>query len=92
MNRTALTMPNAQHGVPAAASPGVGQARSRLEKANLDFDSVVLKSFVEAMLPKHATSVYGRGTAGDIWRSYLAEHIANELGHSGKIKILGAGR
>ena len=53
---------------------------------------MVLKTFVEAMLPRNASSVYGRGTAGEIWKSYLAEHIARELGQSGQIRILGAGR
>ena len=65
-----------------------GKLHSPVEQVNAEFDGVVLKTFVEAMLPKNATSVYGRGTAGEIWKSYLAERIANELGRSGQINIL----
>jgi hypothetical protein len=51
------------------------------------FEAFLLQTFVEAMLPKDATNVYGSGTAGDIWRSMFAEHIANELSESAKLGI-----
>ena len=51
------------------------------------FEAFLLQTFVEAMLPKDASNVYGSGTAGDIWRSMFAEHIANELAASTKLGI-----
>jgi Rod binding domain-containing protein len=39
------------------------------------------------MLPKNATNVYGKGTAGEVWRSMLAERIGEELAKSGEIGI-----
>jgi hypothetical protein len=39
------------------------------------------------MLPKNATNVYGKGTAGEVWRSMLAERIGEELAKSGQIGV-----
>jgi len=65
-----------------------GSNRAAVEKADSDFKGMVLKTFVEAMLPKNAPDVYGKGTAGEIWKSYLAEHIAGELAKSGRLDLL----
>jgi peptidoglycan hydrolase FlgJ len=43
------------------------------------FEAFMLQTFVEAMLPKDAPNVFGSGPAGNIWRSMLAEHLANEI-------------
>jgi len=60
--------------------------RSRLD-ASGQFEAFVLQSFVQSMLPKNATNVYGRGTAGEVWRSMLAEKIGEELARSGQVGI-----
>jgi hypothetical protein len=39
------------------------------------------------MLPKNATNVYGKGTAGEVWRSMLAERIGEELAKSGQVGV-----
>ena len=51
------------------------------------FEGFVLRTFVESMLPKNATAVFGEGTAGDIWRSMMAEKIGEEIAASGGIGI-----
>ena len=38
-------------------------------------------------MPKNANSVFGTGTAGDVWKSMLSEHIANKIAASGTIGI-----
>ena len=38
-------------------------------------------------LPKDAQNVYGTGTAGEVWRSMLAEQIAAQMAHSTKFGI-----
>lgn len=43
------------------------------------FEAFILQMFVESMLPKDATDVFGKGTAGTVWRSMLAEQIGNEM-------------
>jgi hypothetical protein len=53
------------------------------------FEAFVLQMFVESMLPKDANNVFGKGTAGEIWRSMLAEQISNEMARGGGIGIAG---
>lgn len=53
----------------------------------VEFEAFVLQSFIEAMLPKNAESVFGSGTAGGIWKSMLAEKLGAELARSGGIGI-----
>lgn len=59
------------------------QAVSPLEK----FEAFVLRSFVESMLPDADSSYFGTGTAGEVWRSMLAEQIGNEIAAGGGIGI-----
>jgi Rod binding domain-containing protein len=51
------------------------------------FESYVLQSFLQSMLPRNATNVYGRGSAGEFWRSMLAEKMGDELARSGQVGI-----
>lgn len=51
------------------------------------FEAFVLQMFVETMLPKDAEDVYGKGTAGNIWRSMLAEQIGNEMAKGNGVGI-----
>ena len=51
------------------------------------FEAFVLQSFVQSMLPKHADRVFGRGTAGEVWKSMLAEMLGNELAQGGRVGI-----
>jgi hypothetical protein len=75
------------------ASPGAAQAApgspdvalpTRVIKAPSSgdtyrkFEAFVLQTFVETMLPKNA-DLFGKGTAGDVWRSMLAEQLGNQL-------------
>lgn len=54
-------------------------ASDREMKAYKKFEAYLMQTFVESMLPKNTSEIYGSGTAGEIWRSMLAEHIANEM-------------
>lgn len=51
------------------------------------FEAFILQMFVESMLPKDASDVFGKGTAGTIWRSMLAEQIGNEMAKGNGIGI-----
>ncbi len=56
-------------------------------KALRDFEAFVLQSFIQEMLPDGADSVVGKGIAGEVWKSMLAENVAKEIAKSGDIGI-----
>ena len=43
------------------------------------FEAFILQTFVEAMLPKESEEVFGKGTAGGVWKSMLAEQLGSQL-------------
>jgi Rod binding domain-containing protein len=53
----------------------------------VQFESMVLRNFVEAMLPKESEAVYGKGLAGDMWKSMMAERVADVVAERGGIGI-----
>lgn len=62
---------------PSSAVQPPMDARTRAYKG---IEELVLQNLVENMLPKEDSSVFGSGTAGDVWRSMLAEQLAKEIG------------
>jgi peptidoglycan hydrolase FlgJ len=64
--------------LPAASGP---HPPTKAQKANAysKLEAYFLQTFVEAMLPKDSEALFGSGVAGNIWKSMLAEHLANEL-------------
>jgi len=51
------------------------------------FEAFVLQVFVETMLPKQAEDIFGKGTAGAVWRSMMAEQLGNQLAQGKGIGI-----
>ena len=47
----------------------------------------MLTPLVGEMLPKDASNVFGSGTAGDMWRSMLAEQVSQQIAKSGKLGL-----
>jgi peptidoglycan hydrolase FlgJ len=72
---------------PRPAAPAPVAAPSRAQKAETKLESVVLSEFIGEMLPKDTPSAFGQGYAGDMWRSMLAEQIANQIAASGRLGI-----
>jgi hypothetical protein len=70
----------------AATPTASAQSRRRLDPYG-QFEAFVLQSFVQSMLPKNATTVFGKGSAGEFWRSMLAEKMGDELARSGQVGI-----
>ena len=60
---------------------------AKAKKAHQDFEAFVLQTFVESMLPKDAENTYGKGSAGSIWKSMMAEQIGAQLSRAGGIGI-----
>ncbi|SMC84889.1 rod-binding protein [Rhizobium sp. RU36D] len=51
------------------------------------FEGVVLQNFLKSMLPEDSEAVYGKGNAGEIWKSMMAEQIGAEISERGGIGI-----
>ena len=65
---------------PSPPRGSIGQMRNISDAdAYTTFEAFLVQTFVESMLPSDAPNVFGSGTAGKIWKSMLAEHLANEI-------------
>jgi peptidoglycan hydrolase FlgJ len=82
----------------APAALGLANARNKLMNkaladaqktahAKVEFEASLLSNLVGEMLPKDMDSVYGQGTAGDIWRSMMGDQIAHQIAKSGRLGI-----
>lgn len=72
---------------PGSRLPLPAKSGDKTTEAFRQFESFVLQSFIETMLPKGAESVFGKGTAGSVWKSMLAEKLADQISRSGGIGI-----
>jgi hypothetical protein len=70
----------------ASLSPEAA-SEQKAARVQVEFEASVLKTFVDAILPKDEADVYGQGTAGDIWKSMLADQIAKQIAKSGAFGI-----
>jgi peptidoglycan hydrolase FlgJ len=87
---------NSAAAIPARLANAAG-ARSRLAEmpggpdkvgqAKTQFEAMMMSSFVGELLPKDASSVFGQGMAGDMWRSMLAEQVSLQIAKSGKLGL-----
>lgn len=74
----------------AAAPPAAAKLDSKLDsKAQVGrgLEELMMRNLLEEALPKDAQSVYGSGSAGSIWRSFFAEHLAHALSQSGRVGL-----
>jgi len=51
------------------------------------FEAMVLQNFVKSMLPSESEEIYGKGTAGDMWKSMMAEQIGNVMAQGDGVGI-----
>jgi hypothetical protein len=72
---------------PAASSPTSQGANRHDSTPALKFESFILKAFIETMLPKEGAAYFGQGAGGGIWRSMMAEQLANQIARSGGVGI-----
>lgn len=66
-----------------AAAPAETDAGNQYKR----FEAMVLQTFIQNMMPKDAENVYGKGLAGDMWKSQLAERLADVMADRGGIGI-----
>lgn len=70
-----------------SASASAAPANSADTDAYKKFESLVLGSFIQAMLPEETQSVYGGGLSGDMWKSILSQHLGEAAAENGGIGI-----
>jgi hypothetical protein len=78
-------------GPPLSAAARAGRAPDAFAK----LEAFVLQTFIQTMLPANSEALFGKGTAGEVWRSMLAEKLGDELARSNQVglaKRLAAGR
>ena len=72
---------------PGAAAPVQVIRASSPTDVYRKFEAFVLQVFVETMLPKQSEDLFGKGTAGTVWRSMMAEQLGNQLAQGKGIGI-----
>ncbi|PTW60172.1 rod binding protein [Breoghania corrubedonensis] len=65
----------------------VASASTGAFTANQRFEALILQQFIETMMPDDAEEVFGKGTAGSIWKSMMAEQIGKQVVASGGVGI-----
>ncbi len=73
-------------------SAGLANARSKVKASEIpeelrQFEAVVLQSFIKDMLPSDSEEIYGKGNAGEIWKSMMAEQFGQVISKSGGVGI-----
>ncbi len=71
---------------PVGADVGLGDADSTPQTYR-EFEALVLQTFIQSMLPKDATAIFGEGTAGDMWKGMMAEHLGRVMADGGGVGI-----
>ena len=51
------------------------------------FEAFVLRQFVETMMPSKSNAVFGKGNAGGIWKSMLADQVGTQIAKAGGLGI-----
>lgn len=76
-------VPESLAGMRGVTATDRGQAPEAFQK----FEAMVLQTFLQSMLPQDAESVYGKGIAGDMWKSFLAQELGQQMAKAGGIGI-----
>jgi len=63
------------------------QAPDKTARAKTEFEAMALGPFVNEILPKETSGLFGGGAAGDMWRSMLADEIARQIAKSGALGL-----
>ena len=75
----------------AATQAGLSNANThsgvtKVPQVYRKFEAMVLQNFVKNMLPNSET-LYGKGSAGEIWKGMMAEQVGNTLAKDGGVGI-----
>ena len=72
----------------ATATDGVKAVGAKTVPEHLrKFETMVLQNFVKSMMPTESEEIYGKGTAGEMWRGMMADQLGEALAKGGGIGI-----
>ena len=63
------------------------QGASTVNPAYRKFEAFMLQSFVQSMFTSDTTATFGKGIAGEYWKSMMAEAMANKMADTGGVGI-----
>ena len=69
------------------ASASDGASSKAIPETYRKFEAMVLQNFVKSMLPAESEEIYGKGTAGEMWRSMMADEMGQVISKRGGIGI-----
>jgi Rod binding domain-containing protein len=72
---------------PASSANAKSPAKKLPTDVGVKFETFVLQTFIDSMLPKNSTNLFGKGFAGEAWRSMLSEKLATQIAKNGGIGI-----
>ncbi len=79
---------DAPHNTVSFASTSAPAARSDPASAAAQkFEAFVLQTFIETMLPKEGSAVFGHDAGAGVWRSMMAEQLGNQIAKAGGIGL-----
>lgn len=58
-------------------------AKSALQQ----FEGAFLKNFIDTMQPSKTASLYGTGTAGSVWQSFMSDAVSQKISEAGGVGI-----
>jgi Rod binding domain-containing protein len=62
-------------------------AQNAVNPAYRKFEAFMLQSFVQSMFTSDTTATFGKGIAGEYWKSMMAEAMANKMADGGGVGI-----
>ena len=65
---------------------GSGSRIAAGAKAGRALEAFVLQNFIQSMMPK-SERIFGKGNAGEVWRSMMSEQIAKQVAEAGGVGI-----
>ncbi|MEQ8305128.1 MAG: rod-binding protein [Hoeflea sp.] len=85
---SALPLAKVLDAIEARTESGAGaQIVDKTEETYRQFEAMILQKFIGSMLPQDSEELYGKGTAGEIWKGMMAEQLGAVLAKGGGIGI-----
>lgn len=85
---SALPLAKVLDAIEARTESGAGaQMVDKTEETYRKFEAMILQKFIGSMLPQDSEELYGKGTAGEIWKGMMAEQLGAVLAKGGGIGI-----
>jgi Rod binding domain-containing protein len=85
---SALPLAKVLDAIEARTESGAGaQIVDKTEETYRQFEAMILQKFIGSMLPQDSEELYGKGTAGEIWKGMMAEQLGAVLAEGGGIGI-----